>query len=183
MINNTPQPPRTTPRRPTDMSGGPKMVGNRQESTGFTEHGERRIRLPFKRVRHVTGSAETYRLLIPRSQVRVLSGALTAFVSISTERAGHRLFIGNDDRPVQQVGQLVARRKSIRDSKACVITLCHFGFQWISDCELIGRQDRLPIRPGVPESMWRSTCFRGRLCAGQGCFRLRGRMFGVSRVK
>ena len=33
------------------------------------------------------------------------------------------------------------------------------------------------------ELAWRSTCFRGRLCAGQGCFRLRGRMFGVSRVK
>ena len=36
---------------------------------------------------------------------------------------------------------------------------------------------------GSPEHTWRSTCFRGRLCAGQGCFRLRGRMFGVSRVK
>ena len=41
-------------------------------------------------------------------------------------------------------------------------------------------QDRLA---DYTERVWRSTCFRGRLCAGQGCFRLRGRMFGVSRVK
>ena len=63
---------------------------------------KRRIRLPFKRVRHVTGSAETRRSLIPRSPVRVGPGALaalTAFVSLSTDRAGHRLFIGMTTAP------------------------------------------------------------------------------------
>ena len=54
----------------------PKWSGIDRNRLASPSTAKRRIRLPFKRVRHVTGSAETCRLLIPRSQVRFLPGAL-----------------------------------------------------------------------------------------------------------
>jgi hypothetical protein len=65
------------------------------------------------------------------------------------------------------------------------------------DAEMTKRHDEIPARDDMPavlarqmeiyagflEHAWRSTCFRGRLCAGESRFRLGGRMFGVSRVK